>query len=194
MPKAKLKRGRPAATDRVDPTPEQLKRNRYETARVKDPNSPAPIMVRRNLTTRNLERWLQRGAIDARQFAAGDLYRTDYERAGFNQQLIGRYGERGMTPSAPSQAGGLPATLAQLEARERYRAARAQLPADLVAGFERLMIHDEMWQDASTTGGGAARDFNKDTWGTAVRLLLFMLAAHYRIPEAVNRLDQAPSR
>ena len=185
MPKAKIRKAAtPPAVARVEPTPEQLRHHRYGLAQVKDPESPAPIIVRRNLTTRNLERWHHREVIDFRLFMAGDRYRSDYERSGFNQRTIGRYGERGMAPTSPSYAGSLPGSLQQLDARERWRKARLELPAALVLGFERLLLHDDVVAQLAHLDAGDRRGFCKDKAMPTVKLCLQMLASHYRIPDA----------
>lgn len=184
MPKAKIKRKDQAAADlaRVEPTPEQMRHNRYGLVQVKDPDSPAPIIVRRNLTTRNLERWLHRQAIDDRLFMAGDRYRSEYERAGFNRRIIGRYGAGGMAPSSPNYGGTLPGSLQQLDARERWRKARLELPARLVPGFERLLLHDDVIADLARLDADQRQGFGRDDAMPSVKLCLMMLATHYRIP------------
>lgn len=185
MAKVKIKKAQRASQGlpRLEPTPEQLRRHCYGLAQVKDPESPAPIIVRRNLTARNLERWLHRQVIDGRLFMAGDRYRSDYERSGFNQRTIGRYGERGMAPTSPSYAGSLPGSLHQLDARERWRRARLELPAALVLGFERLVLHDDVIAELAHLDAGDRRGFSRHYAMTTVKLCLTMLATHYRIPD-----------
>lgn len=183
MPKVKSRRKPlPPGGARIDPTPEQQRHHAYGLVQVKDPESPAPIIVRRNLTTRNLERWLHRGAIDARQFQAGDRYRSDYDRSGFNQRTIGRYGEAGMAPAAPGYVGSLPGSLSQLDARERWRKARLQLPARLVPGFERLLLHDDVIRDLAALPPASRAGYARESAIPTVRLCLDMLATFYRIP------------
>ncbi|OYX76297.1 MAG: hypothetical protein B7Y82_13900 [Sphingomonadales bacterium 32-65-25] len=184
MPKAKIRKAAAApGLPRLEPTPEQQRHHRYGLAQVKDPESPAPIIVRRNLTTRNLERWLHRHLIDDRLFMAGDRYRSDYERSGFNQRTIGRYGERGMAPTSPSYAGSLPGSLQQLDARERWRRARLELPAALVLGFERLVLHDDVVAELAQLPAVDRRAFGRDSAMATAKLCLTMLASHYRIPD-----------
>jgi len=186
VPKIKTKRKAEPAGDlaRLEPTAEQLRHHSYGLRQVDDPDSPAPIIVRRNLTTRNLERWLHRQVIDDRLFMAGDRYRSDYERAGFNQRTIGRYGERGMAPTSPNYAGTLPGSLSQLDARERWRKARLELPAGLVPGFERLLLHDDVIADLANLEAGHRHGFGRDAAMATVKLCLTMLATYYRIPDA----------
>jgi hypothetical protein len=168
------------APDRVEPTEQQLRHNAYDLVQVKDPDQAAPIIVRRNLTTRNLERWFNRQLIDDKQFAAGGRYRADYERCGFQQRVTSRY--------EPVTAGGqgavwqppMPGTLGQMDAWNRYSEARATIDPALAWGFDSMILFDTSHADVD-----AARDrlraFTRDRWALVVQLCLARLVLHYRL-------------
>jgi hypothetical protein len=127
------------------PTPEQFARNVYQTVQIKDPDQPSTRFAKRNLTSRNLERWRTAGKIDARQFDAGDRYRSDYEKSGFEQRVTSRYdGGGGGGDGTYSPA--MPGTLVQMDAWKRWRAARADL-GSLAAGFDAMAVHDQLAEE-----------------------------------------------
>jgi hypothetical protein len=176
----KATRERRVAVDRVEPTPEQLRRNRFALVQVKDPDQAAPIIVRRNLTTRNLERWFNRELIDSAQLAAGDRYRSDYERAGFEQRVTSRYDIVTAGAQGAVFQPAMPGTLRQMDAWDRYRDARAQIDPALVWGFDSMILHDASFGDVPA-GHDRLKAFTRDRWGLVVTLCLARLVTHYRL-------------
>jgi hypothetical protein len=176
----KATRERVATVDRVEPTPEQLRRGGFALVQTKDPDSAAPIIVRRNLATRNLERWHNRDLIDDAQLAAGDRYRSDYERAGFEPRVTSCY----EPVTAGGQAGHYRApggqNEAQMDAWRRYRDARGSIDPGLVWGFDSLILHDASFGDVPA-GHDRLRAFTKDRWALVVQICLGRLAVHYRM-------------
>ncbi|WP_207793820.1 hypothetical protein [Polymorphobacter multimanifer] len=136
------------------PPAEQLSRGSYTTTQIIDPEDNRPRWVKRSMHTRNLERWLSRGAIEPAMYRAGDLYRSSYERAGIERSMISRYGPGGGSVSdSPSYAGTLPSNHQQMAAREHWRAARAVIQANLLPGFEAMVLHDQFANELNADHG-----------------------------------------
>lgn len=176
----KATRVRTVAVDRLEPTPEQLRNGRFDLVQVKDPDQAAPIIVRRNLMTRNLERWFNRELIGEAELAAGDRYRSDYERAGFNPRVVSCY----EPVTAGGQAGHYqspgPSNEAQMDAWERYREARACIDPGLVWGFDSLILHDAAFSEVPPAHD-RLRAFTRDRWALVVQLCLGRLVVFYRL-------------
>lgn len=168
-------RARPVIEE-IGPTDEQMRRGCYHTVQVKDPGQAAPRFVKKNMDGRNLERWLNRELIDARQFRAGDKYRTDFELSGWQPRLVARYGFGGVGGEA---AGPGPATERQMDAWRRWRAAREELSASLREGFDQLLLHDAGLDDVAVDPLGFYRP---RTGMLAVKLCLTELVAFYGLP------------
>ena len=132
-----------AKLDKGTPTPEQLAKNVYRAQKIKDPDAPEARYVKRNLSTRNLERWYAAGKIDERQFQAGDRYRSDWERSGFGQRVTAKYDITSTGGGAGSYMPSMPGTLAQMDAWRAWRAARADL-GTLAEGFDAMAVHDQL--------------------------------------------------
>ena len=176
----KATRVRAVAVDRVEPTREQLLRGGWAMVQVKDPDQAAPIVVRRNLAGRNLERWFARELIGETEFAAGGRYRDDYERAGFQQRVTASFdivtaGAQGAVYSPP-----MPGTMVQMDAWKRYRAARDEINPALRWGFDSLILFDTGYQDVPAEHD-QLRAFHRDRWAVMVKLCLGELARHYRL-------------
>lgn len=160
-----------------EPTPEARQHHHYATAKVKDPDAPAPRLVKRNLTARNLERWYSAGKIDYRQFTAGDRYRTSFERSGFEQRVTSRYAPRFGGGSNYSPA--MPGTLHQMDAWKAWRAARDDL-GTLAAGFDAMALHDVVAADVDAADD-AIGIYSKRTAMMAIVICLDRLVAFYRL-------------
>jgi hypothetical protein len=130
-----------AAIEAGLPTPEQQKRNVYERVRVKEPGVAQHRIALKNVTAAPIDRWLARGMIDDRQHRAATRYRQDWEQAGFQRSMIGRYdgfgGGRGTVAAAPGGA-----TLRQMDAWRRWREAREQLQASLAEVFDAIVLFE----------------------------------------------------
>jgi hypothetical protein len=151
-----------AAIEAGLPTPEQQARNRYERVLIKEPGVARGRHALKNMTAQAIDRYLARGLIDEIQHAAASRYRMDYDRAGFERPIVGRYdGGGGSSATGPNFTGMLAATLGQLDARERFRAARAVLPGCLAGRFDQMVLHEDeaaaVGQQAGRTGTMAAR-------------------------------------
>jgi hypothetical protein len=132
-----------AELDAGIPPAEQLAKGSFRTVKIKDPDAPEPRYVRRNLSTRNLERWFAASKIDERQFQAGDRYRSDWERAGFSQRVTAKYGIVSTGGGDGSYMPAMPGTLTQMDAWRAWRAARADL-GSLAEGFDAMAVHDQL--------------------------------------------------
>jgi hypothetical protein len=137
-----------AAIEAGLPTPEQQVHNRYERVRVKEPGVAQHRFALKNVTAAPIDRWLARGMIDERQHRAATRYRQDWEQAGFQRSLIGRYdGFGGGSATVAAAPGG--ATLHQMDAWRRWRAAREQLQASLVEVFDAIVLFDLAAEEAA---------------------------------------------
>lgn len=165
---------------RVEPTPEQLRRGAFDHHQVHDPETGGPINVRRNLTTRNLERWFNRELIDDTAFTAGGRYRDDYELAGFQPKVTACYDIVTAGGQSAHYSPPMPGTLRQMDAWKRYRAARAEIDPALVWGFDSLILHDVLWGDVPVALDGC-RPFARDRWAGMVKLCLGKLVTYYRL-------------
>jgi hypothetical protein len=130
-----------AAIERGQPTPEQLARNSYERVRIKEPGVAQGRYALKNVTAAPIDRWLARGLIDDRQHRAAVRYREDWERAGFQRSLIGRYDDFGGGGSTTAAAPG-GSNIAQMDAWRRWRDARAQLQASLAEVFDAIVLFE----------------------------------------------------
>lgn len=178
----KATRARPvvAVIDRVEPTPEQLRQDRYTTAQIKDPDQAAPILVRRNLTSRNLERWFYQQRIGETEFRAGEIYRGDYEMAGWMPSGACTLGLRTAGAQGAVYRPPMPQSLVQIDADKRYTAARNELDPALRWGFDMMILFDAGHQDVPA-GRDRLRAFHRDRWAVMVQLCLGRLARHYRL-------------
>jgi hypothetical protein len=166
-----------AALNLGEPTAEARQHHVYATEKIKDPDSPTPRLVKRNLSRRNLERWHTAGKIDYRQFTAGDRYRTAYERSGFEQRVTSRYEIR--VGGSPDYSPAMPGTLGQMDAWKEWRAARDDL-GRLAAGFDALAIHDLLVTDIDRSDDPIGI-FNRTSVMFAVVICLDRLVDFYRL-------------
>ncbi len=166
--------------DRVEPTPEQLNRGSFELVQVKDPDQPAAILVRRNLSGRNLERWFNRKLIDEQQLAAGSQYRSDYERAGFQPRVTACYDIVTAGGAAGVWQPPMPGNIAQMDAWKRYRAARDEIDPALRWGFDSMILHDAGHSDVPHDHD-SLRAFHRDRWALVVQICLTRLTQYYRL-------------
>lgn len=162
--------------DKGLPTPEQQAKNVYRTVLTKDPDGPGARYAKRNMTSRNLERWLYAKKIDDRQYRAGDRYRSDYERAGFEQRVTSRYSGGGGGGGGTHNPA-MPDTLVQMDAWKRWRAARDDL-GGLAAGFDTLAVHDQMAADINPAEDRAGI-FDRRTCMVGVMICLDRLVVFY---------------
>lgn len=160
------------------PTPEQFARNRYETTKIKDPDAPEARWVKRNLSSRNLERWYASKKIDERQFTAGERYRGDYERTGFEQRVTSRY-EGGGGGGDGTYTPAMPGTVTQMDAWRAWRAAREQLD-NLAQGFDAMTIHDQIAIEIDPAEDRVGI-FTQRTSMMAVQICLDRLVSFYRL-------------
>jgi hypothetical protein len=160
-----------------EPTAEARQHHTFATAKIKDPDAPAPRLVKRNLTARNLERWYAAGKIDYRQFTAGDRYRTSFERSGFEQRVTSRYAPR--AGGTPNYSPAMPGTLSQMDAWKAWRAARDDL-GSLAAGFDAMAIHDGLTTDIAPADDSVGI-YTQRTAMMAVAICLDRLVAFYRL-------------
>jgi hypothetical protein len=122
--------------------------------------------------------WLKsRGHVGERQFAAGELLRRDWERAGLPPRVTMRWDAAPPDRSARGPAEPAAATTAQLAARRRFDSALKGLGAGLSDVAWRVICAGEGMREAETALGWPAR---------AGKLVLTMaldrLADHYRLP------------
>lgn len=143
------------------PTPEQLTRHTFAEKLIVEAWDKPPVKVTRNLTGRAIDRYRARGLLDQRQHQAAERYRGDYDRGGYERSVISNYEGGGGSASGPNYTGTMAATLAQIDARERLRTARASLPVRLVPAFDALVLHEieaaQVGNDNGRPGSQASR-------------------------------------
>lgn len=145
-----------------EPTPEQLRRNSYASVRTHDPVTGFPIIVKRNATAAPIDRFLARGMLTELQHSAAARYAGDYARCGFERSIVSNYaGGGGSGSGSPNYTGLLAANNAQIDARNRFRDAKAQLPIRLIPAFDAVVIYEEapavVGEREGRTGTMAAR-------------------------------------
>jgi hypothetical protein len=122
--------------------------------------------------------WLRsRGLISARQFAAGEQLRTDWERAQLSPTVTMRWDAAPMGHGARGPADPAGATNAQLAAKRRFEAAVAAAGAGLADILWRIVCAGEGMRDAERALGWPAR-----AGRLVLGLALDRLADHYRMP------------
>ena len=163
------------------PTPEQLGRNVYQLAQIKEPGKAQARLALRNCSAMAIDRYLHRGWLTEAQHAAARRYRDCYDLCGFERPIVGRYdGGGGSSANGPNMAGLMAATLGQIDARASFRAARAALPQSLAPRFDKMVLHED---EAAAVGeahgrtGAMAAKFAIE-W---LRLGCDELAAFYKI-------------
>lgn len=175
MRKRAVRDAKAADLDAGIPPPEQLAKGVFRSTRIKDPEKPEARYVRRNLSTRNLERWFAAGKIDERQFDAGDRYRSDWERSGFGPRLVAQY-DIVSTGGGPGSFSG---PLINEDAWRAWQAARADL-GTLAGGFDAMAVHDQLAQEIDPREDRIGI-FTLRTSILAVRICLDRLVAFYRL-------------
>lgn len=172
--RARLSRGRSdRIVDLLDATPERLTKgdaSEFINPAIID-SAEQPIgRTRRFHRASRLDRWYAGGVITQRQFMAGDEYRTLHARAISVPRVVASYGEH---TSGGENDYGMARTAAQARARARYRAARDNVPPEMLGFLDRLLIHDTL---PSYRGRAQMRTF------TDTRKALDALAAHFDKP------------
>ena len=162
----------------VEPTPEQLANQRYGPRLIHEPGT-ARQRIMRFARQSALDRYRARELISDRQHDAAERYREDWTQGGYDQAIIARYDGGGGTSAGT--APGPPFTDTQLDARTRWRAARAVLPQRLAPLFDLLVLDDA---DAAAVG---ARDGRAGAQAARfaieyVRICADELADWYRLP------------
>lgn len=116
--------------------------------------------------------WLRaRGLVDARQYEAGERLRGDFHTAGLAPRVTMRW-----DAGAPSTAGGLDPTLAQIAAKRRVEAAMAAVGGGLKDVLWRVVCAGEAMAAAERGMGWPARSGR-----VVLGLALDRLADHYRL-------------
>lgn len=141
----------------------------------------APDQQRRSVT-RNLAEsplsWLfARGLVSDRQFAAGELLRRDYERAGLSPRVTMRWDAAPLGRSARGPRDPAGASLAHLSARQHFDCAMAQLGPGLGDICWRLICACEPMATAEKALGWPARSGR-----LVLTLALDRIADYYQVP------------
>lgn len=127
----------------VDATPERLGKGDY--SEMVNPaeidSSEQPIGLTRRFKATHLDRLHRAERLTWAQWYAGDWYRTTHARCGFGASVTAGYGER---TTGGEVSYGLARTERQAQARDLFRAARTQWPADMTGFMDRFLIHDEL--------------------------------------------------
>jgi hypothetical protein len=178
---ARLRRQESAPVEIGEPPAEQLNRLKFDRVTIKDPDSPTPRVARRALSSRNLERWFARKAIDEAGYRAGDRYRSSYERAGFEQRVTSRYD----IVTAGGQAGNWrspgPQNESQMDAWAAWRAARDDL-GSLAAGFDQLILHDALMDEIDAFAEDGAPVWRRRDWVIlGIGICITRLKVFYRL-------------
>ena len=146
MAKAKGKRKAPSPIEELDgPTPEQLGKGGYDRLAMPNPdggNRAALVHINRGFEengrvfkTLHLDRLHKAGQFSDAQYEAGVWYRDQHER--------GRYGQPQMSNLYRVQGGTVTSiTDWTQDARDRWRAARACIPADMVGFMDALLLRN----------------------------------------------------
>ena len=144
--RTKTKRARMSFSREIvfDATPERLAKgdaSEFINPAIID-SSEQPIgNARRFFKLSKLDGWHKSGVITQRQFSAGEQYRALQARAVSIPRVVASYGER---TSAGECDYGMARTAAQARARQRFRAARDNIPTRLLGIADRLLIHDNL--------------------------------------------------
>lgn len=121
--------------------------------------------------------WLaSRGLVSARQLAAGERLRADWERGRLSPSVTMRWDAPPIGRVARSAPDGVDPTLAQIAARRRFDAAAAELGPGLSDIAWRIICAGEGMRDAETALGWPAR-----AGRLVLGLALDRLAHHYRL-------------
>lgn len=157
-----------------------------ERAAPRDGEERAPSTRRANLrrarsVTVNLAEsplgWLRsRNLITARQFAAGEALRGDWERASLSPSITMRWDAAPLGRTARGAPNPGQATDAQLAARRRFDAAAADVGAGMADILWRIVCAGEGMRDAERALGWPAR-----AGRLVLTLALDRLADHYRL-------------
>lgn len=145
MAKAKGKRKAPSPIEELDgPTPEQLGKGGYDRLAMPNPdggNRAALVHINRGFEengrvfkTRHFDRLHKAGQFTDAQYAAGVWYRDQYERCQYDRPNI--------VDLNRVQGGGAGICEWQEIARDRWRAARATIPGDVVGFFDALVLRN----------------------------------------------------
>lgn len=125
--------------------------------------------------------WLgARGLVDARQSAAGELLRRDYERAALAPPVTMRWG----VVRVDGAGDGLDPTMAQLAAKQRFDAAIAAAGRGLADVLWRVVCAGEKLPAAERALGWPTRSGR-----LVLTLALDRIADHYRVPRGERVAD-----
>jgi hypothetical protein len=121
--------------------------------------------------------WLRaRGHLDARQYAAGEMLRTDWEKAALGASVTMRWDSPPPGKTARSAPEAEAPTVIQIAARRRFDEAIAAVGAGLADMLWRVVCAGEGMRDAERALGWPAR-----AGKIVLTIALDRLAAHYRI-------------
>ena len=115
----------------------------------------APVTM--NMAENPLAWLLRRGKIDARQYAAGDRLRCDYELAGKGPSVTMRWDGAPATRGARSAPEGMDPSSAQIAARRRFEGAVAAAGPGLADVLWRVVCAGEGLEEAERGLGWPAR-------------------------------------
>lgn len=121
--------------------------------------------------------WLKaRGLVDARQFAAGETLRTDWERAALGPKVTMRWDAPPPGKTARAAPVAEAPAIAQIAARRRFDEAVAAVGTGLVDVLWRVVCAGEGMRDAERALGWPAR-----AGRIVLAIALDRLADHYRL-------------
>jgi len=121
--------------------------------------------------------WLKaRGLIDARQYAAGESLRADWERAALGAKVTMRWDAPPPGKAARSAPAAETPTIARIAARRRFDEAVAAVGAGLADMLWRVVCAGEGMRDAERALGWPAR-----AGRVVLTIALDRLADHYRL-------------
>jgi len=121
--------------------------------------------------------WLKaRGFVDARQFAAGESLRADWERAALGPRVTMRWDAPPPARTARAAPAAEAPTLAQIAARRRFDEAVAAVGGGLADVLWRVVCAGEGMRDAERALGWPAR-----AGRIVLAIALDRLADHYRV-------------
>ena len=123
------------------PTPERMRQDESDEYGATIAKAGDRALLTRKFASTHLDRLYRSGKLTWLQFHAGDKYRDLYVEAGIGLRVTAKYGE---TNGGGEESYGMPRTMRQAYARQKLRAARDQLPKDMVGFIDRFVIHDEL--------------------------------------------------
>jgi hypothetical protein len=171
--------------DMIQPTPEQLRRGRWENVAVEMGAGHARKVAMRQVIQNPIDRYVDRGEITDTQWRAGCQFRRDWYAGGLEPRVTANTSGGGSTSNPADASYRLLPTEKQVAARARWRNASAAIAN--AEGHEAVRLITQVACQDCYVHGSAGEHFarlNTRQVKSAMSLLrrgLSALAAHYRM-------------